>query len=497
MAPGHKVFQALGGRDLRVDHRAEFSRYARTHQFSHDLFIKRFLMLETLRLSGPGPSSAVPHLEIYFNISRSDRIDFCARSSVPAAVTLSLNGNERYNVHCVDLDMTNQRFSAVSAVTLFSAVLGACSHSATAPTSGVSLVTAQPVAPANGAQVPFYKQPVILIISNGTASTAGVSVTNQIDVATDDAFSNIVQVKDVPQDASGQTKIPVEQLSGSTTYFWRVRTTASTTVGPFSSVFRFVVGPKVTIQAPQPVRPLQGAVEGARPTFVVANAQHAGPVGGILYHFDVATDPAFGSIVANGTVTEAQSQTSFTPSDDLQSGVTFYWRAQALDASTGVMSSYTATSSFRTPFMVVPGPYRMSLSPVAGGCGPVEAYPRTYTFDGTLDLIGSRFKFTTSRPVPIQPVNPMVLDVTRTGDSLVGGLFGGPSIDRQGYLVSAAVGFRPPHSDQPLGPAPATGAVTNASTLAGTIDGALHIVHKYYGLATDCAGAHSWTVTAQ
>ena len=76
-----------------------------------------------------------------------------------------------------------------------------------------------------------------------------------------------------------------------------------------------------------------------------------GPAGPITYRFEVATTPAFGSLVASATVPEGINETGFVLPVDLSSGVTFFWRATAIDAANGISSSPSAVQSFtpRTP----------------------------------------------------------------------------------------------------------------------------------------------------
>src|SRR6266849_2674591 len=97
--------------------------------------------------------------------------------------------------------------------------LSACS-SPTKPSETVA--SARPVSPPNGAQVPYYRQPVTLLVTNGIA-TGVTSLTDSFEVATDAVFSDKVVTKDVPQDPNGQTAVVLNPLP-SRDYYWRVRT---------------------------------------------------------------------------------------------------------------------------------------------------------------------------------------------------------------------------------------------------------------------------------
>jgi hypothetical protein len=81
----------------------------------------------------------------------------------------------------------------------------ACSPSQTAPTPNLSIAGAQPVSPANGTQIGFYKQPVVLAIANATTSTGATPVLNHVDIGTNAAFANVMQSRDLPQDGSSRT----------------------------------------------------------------------------------------------------------------------------------------------------------------------------------------------------------------------------------------------------------------------------------------------------
>jgi hypothetical protein len=77
----------------------------------------------------------------------------------------------------------------------------------------------------------------------------------------------------------------------------------------------------------------------------------SGPVGTIVYKFEIATDAAFGTIVASGNVTEAAGsvQTSFTPPANLAFKTLHYWHAQAIDAANSITTPFSTATAFTTP----------------------------------------------------------------------------------------------------------------------------------------------------
>lgn len=210
-----------------------------------------------------------------------------------------------------------------------------------------SLAGARPSSPSDGAQVSFYAQPVTLRAANAVTSGQD-QITNTFQLATDNAFSTVVVSKDVTQAANGQTTLTLDPLS-SKDYYWRVRSHADDSTGTVSPTFKFTIGPPLAIQPPVPVQPLAGSLVHKRPTFTVTNAVRTGPAPSapLSYRFDVASDAGFGSVIATGVVPEGQGQTSFTLTTDLISGASFYWRARATDSTTGVVSNYSTSQSFR------------------------------------------------------------------------------------------------------------------------------------------------------
>lgn len=352
----------------------------------------------------------------------------------------------------------------------------ACS-SPTRPTA--SVVAAEPVSPTSGSQLSYYSQPVALLLSKSVA-TSGATATTTVDIATDASFTTVTSVSATVDTTTGQLKATVDHLQASTTYYWRARTVANET-SLTSTVSRFTIGPPVVVQPPQPISPT-GSVEGRRPVLTLANAARTGPSGAIRYQFEIAIDPGFLSVVSSGTVDEGGSDTRFTPSGDLEPGRTFYWRAQAIDALTGATSPVTPTSTFRTLFAVVDGPFRLTIRMPNASCAP--SYPMENVFDGSVQTLGTRLKFVARSPF-LDLADPMTMDVTRTGEVLAGGASGFADTPSRYWML--VIG----------GPARVSGSVIGTSSLSGVMEGELWIGYRNYGLASGCSGVYTWTLIRQ
>jgi len=223
-----------------------------------------------------------------------------------------------------------------------------CAKSPVEPAGSATVTVGASSSPANGAQIPNAQQPVTLTITNGKVSTSD-AVTYKFEVATDAGFASTVISQSVAQGTGATTSLTLGTLSPATTYYWRTRMIAGSTTGSPSTASQFAIGPAVTIQAPTPVSPLSGAgttVE--RPALTVRNATRTGPATSISYRFEISTTSAFAVIFTSGTVAEQATSTTFTPSVDLASNTTYYWRASATDAGSQVTSAYSTAQQFKT-----------------------------------------------------------------------------------------------------------------------------------------------------
>jgi hypothetical protein len=217
---------------------------------------------------------------------------------------------------------------------------------ATSSGQSASIAAPRPLTPTNNAQVKYFDQPVTLVIQNAVV-TRSVPASYTFEVATDSGFTNKVQTKDgVSEGGGGQTSVRLDSLLESRDYYWHARATAGGTTGVFGAVWKFNIGPAVTLNPPAPLGPLTGAQTGVRPTFTIVNSSRTGPVGAVTYRFEVADNITFTPIFVAGTVAEGPNQTSFTPSTDLTTNKSYYWRATAIDQSHAIATQPSAAQSF-------------------------------------------------------------------------------------------------------------------------------------------------------
>ncbi len=230
-------------------------------------------------------------------------------------------------------------------VTLLTVLAAACTNtpvqpsgSTTSSTETASVTEPELLSPADGASIPNTKQPVTLVIRNAAVTGGGPS-TYTFEVATDAAMTAVVQKKDaVPEGAGGQTSVLLDPLAAGHDYYWHARVVSGGTTGTFAGPLRLTIGPAVALSAPQARSPLTGATTTSRPALTVTDAARQGPVGAVVYTFEIATNAAFGPVQVTGQAAETPGQTSFMPPSDLSAGQTYYWRATAVDPADGIAS---------------------------------------------------------------------------------------------------------------------------------------------------------------
>jgi hypothetical protein len=168
------------------------------------------------------------------------------------------------------------------------------------------------------------------------------------EVATDPAFATKIQTKDgIAQGSGQQTVVRLDPLTPAKDYYWHARATAGGTTGLFGPVYKFTIGAAVSIDPPVPVGPLSGTTSSGWPAFTVVDSTRSGPVGTIVYQFDISTSASFGTILVSGSVTETPNRTSFTPQGASPSNqATLYWRATAIDQADNVTSPASSVQSF-------------------------------------------------------------------------------------------------------------------------------------------------------
>jgi hypothetical protein len=220
--------------------------------------------------------------------------------------------------------------------------VSACSSSS--PTQP-SVTAPVPLLPANSAQISNASQPIVLVVSNAL-TTGTTALTYTFEVATDTAFANKVFTNSsVSQGANGQTSVQLGTLLAGTAYYWHAR---AGTNGVFSTTSFFSIGPAIVIAAPTPISPITGSTSNGWPTFTVQDSAHTGPVGPLVYRFDVSTSATFATIVLTGTMPETPGQTNFAPPSNTPAPpqTALFWRATAIDTVNLVSSQPSTVQSF-------------------------------------------------------------------------------------------------------------------------------------------------------
>ena len=226
----------------------------------------------------------------------------------------------------------------------------------TAPTADPSLTasvaTPRPLTPANGAAIANLAQPVTLVVQNAIVTKPG-GTTYTFEVATDAAFTAKLQTKDaVAEGSGGQTSVKLDALDAAKDYYWHARATAGGTTGVFGAVYKFTIGPAISINAPVPIAPINGAATGARPALRATNATRTGPAGPISYRFEISTSSTFSSIIVSATNSEGVNETGYVPTADLPINATLFWRVTAIDSANAISSPASTVQSFVTSLTI-------------------------------------------------------------------------------------------------------------------------------------------------
>jgi hypothetical protein len=106
--------------------------------------------------------------------------------------------------------------------------------------------------------------------------------------------------------------------------------------------------PTISIEAPAPVGPANGATFFGWPSMTVTNAVRQNTANALVYRFDVSTRDDFATVAHSMVVPESPDQTSYTPAANQAAppeGV-LYWRAVAIDQPNAVVGAPSATQSF-------------------------------------------------------------------------------------------------------------------------------------------------------
>lgn len=221
-------------------------------------------------------------------------------------------------------------------------------ESATDARTGATIIAGRPDFPANGAQIRWAEQPVALRILNGV-TTGSSPITYTFQVATDAAFSRVVQTQEnVAQGAARATSTNLSQLDGPQTYFWRAQANISAGAGPYSAIQVFTVGPRVVLGTPTPSSPINGQRAGSPLALTMANISREGPAGPIRYTVEVASDSGFSNrlFTGQGNETPGSNTTVTAAISGLVEGTTYYWRASATDTTNNITTPFSPTASF-------------------------------------------------------------------------------------------------------------------------------------------------------
>ncbi|MBI3164782.1 MAG: hypothetical protein HYZ24_08870 [Chloroflexi bacterium] len=186
--------------------------------------------------------------------------------------------------------------------------------------------------PANGAKVngpsPLFNW------SNSTVSGGAVFDHYQIQIATDNAFTNVVHDLDIAGVTNSQDNTAV--LNSATTYYWRVRSFALD--GDYSG-WSLVRSVKIKYDPPTLLTPADTSVVGSlKPTFT-----WSATVGATSYRIQVSRYANFSTL----TISTQVAGTTFTPGTNLLSGKTYYWRVRV--NGTYGPSAWSVVFSFTTP----------------------------------------------------------------------------------------------------------------------------------------------------
>jgi hypothetical protein len=210
------------------------------------------------------------------------------------------------------------------------------------PMPGVEISLPVLLEPGRGWRLKSNEQPVQLLVENA-ASNGPRPLLYRFEVAADGGFRNIVFTREgIAEGSGGQTgrtalRLP-DRLEDGRSYFWRARAYDGANTGSFAVGINFEIQRPSRLFNPRLVEPVNGQTsENQRPHLIVRNAAREGPILNVNYAFQVASDPGFTQVLAQGSVPEntVTGETVWLPNVELPSPATLFWRWEI--------------SSFRTP----------------------------------------------------------------------------------------------------------------------------------------------------
>ncbi|MEO5742120.1 MAG: hypothetical protein ABIS29_16150 [Vicinamibacterales bacterium] len=241
------------------------------------------------------------------------------------------------------------------------------------PIEGVVISTPALLEPGQDWELRSRDQPVKLLFQNADSNGAR-PVKYSFDIATDDAFKNIVFARTgVEPNAAGETQFQLPDKLAAGTYWWRTRAEDGANMSAYSTVKSFKVVAEVVLSPPIPSTPANAStVSNLAPVFKVRGGNRSGVTAPIEYLLQVSNNSAFTSIAATFTQEETWPETTFNRNYSFLYGRTYYWRVRAWHTADGSeVSNFSSTQTFRTPEEpVAPPPAPGSPSP-----GPSPGVP--------------------------------------------------------------------------------------------------------------------------
>ena len=168
-------------------------------------------------------------------------------------------------------------------------------------------------------------------------NSVGDATNYSVEVATDDAFSNVVASQTDSPDTS--FVIGDDILQYETTYYWRVKATAEGKASEWSSPNNFL-----TVLPPLVAPELTSPADGSENLLLLVNFEWDSAVNATSYGLQVATENTFGSLVVDET---GLTETTFSVEESTLEGMTtYFWRVKSEDGDRS--SDWSAVWSFTT-----------------------------------------------------------------------------------------------------------------------------------------------------
>lgn len=227
------------------------------------------------------------------------------------------------------------------------------------PIEGVDITLPRVLEPGQDWKVEDKNQPIMLIVENPSSNSPRPFLL-RIQIATDEAFANIVfQASGLQPGPNGRTSFRLpERLPPGRHYLWRARAEDGANSSNWSVPARFELLLPIVIGTPVPKTPVGGIRTTTRqPTLVVANGASTGPHGPLFYHFQLSASNAFGDLTANAETPQSGSgETAMAIPSALPYNTDLFWRVRITDGLNS--GAWSRTEVFKTPIapVIPPGP---------------------------------------------------------------------------------------------------------------------------------------------